>query len=177
MISALARFYSNCLLHEGIISEEDREIHEYGLTAFLIFVCNYGALLLLAVLTDRLTETIIFLLAYSIPRNIIGGWHAGTPLLCSFCGIVMWGTVMMLYHGLKIHKSLLIVLLLVSTGTLLYLIHKKDISDKRKELGQASLMLLFAATVVLLLIDCGYGSLILYATVCNIIMNLGLGHL
>ena len=176
MISALARFYSNCLLHEGIISEEDREIHEYGLTAFLIFVCNYGALLLLAVLTDRLTETIIFLLAYSIPRNIIGGWHAGTPLLCSFCGIVMWGTVMMLYHGLKIHKSLLIVLLLVSTGTLLYLIHKKDISERRKKLGQASLMLLFAAAIVLLLIDCRYDSLILYATVCNIIMNLEVRH-
>ena len=84
---------------------------------------------------------------------------------------------MLLYHGLKIPKSLLIVLLLVSTGTLLYLIHKKDISERRKELGQASLMLLFAATVVLLLIDCGYGSLILYATVCNIIMNLSLGHL
>lgn len=135
MISALARFYTNRLLHEGIISEEDREIHEYGLTAFLVFVCNYGTLLLLSVLTDRLAETIIFLLAYSIPRNIIGGWHARTPLLCSICGIVMWAVVMILYYHLHLPKALLLVLSIACSGILLFLVSKKDIPQKGKNLG------------------------------------------
>ena len=174
MISALARFYSNRLLHEGIISEEDREIHEYGLTAFLIFVCNYGTLLLLSVLTDRLTETIIFLLAYSIPRNIIGGWHAKTPLLCSICGIVMWAVVMILYHHLHLPEALLVVLSIACAATLSFLVSKKNRSERRKKLGYLLIVILSVIGVVSAIKGYWFSSLFLYALIANMIMNIPL---
>ena len=90
MFHSVVTAYSNYLVRKGIITESEREVQEYGLTAFLVFICNYALLLLLAAFTGTIAETVIFLLSYSILRNIIGGWHADTPLLCMLCGIVMW---------------------------------------------------------------------------------------
>ena len=172
MIHPLARLYSDLLIRYKLSTEEDREIHEYGFTALFLFVCNYGILLLLATLTGTIAETVIFLLAYSIPRNIIGGWHAKTPLLCSICGIVMWAVVMILYHHLNLPCVLLSVLSIACAATLSFLVSKKGIPQKRKKLGYYLIVILSIAGVVSAIYGLRFSRLILYSILCNILMNI-----
>ena len=159
MIHTLTRMYSDLLIKHNLISEGDREIHEYGFTALFLFICNYG---------------ILFLLMYSLPRNIIGGWHARSPLLCTLYGIAMWGIVILLFRYLHIPKMPLAIFTLVSSGTLAYLIRRAEISDKRKRLGLIilALLLFIAALSIMSVIDSSYSYLILYSLLCNIIMNI-----
>lgn len=172
MIHMLAQLYSHFLCNNHIISEEDCEIHEYGFTALIVFVCNYGMLFLLAALTGTMIETVIFLLTYSIPRNIIGGWHAETPLLCSICGIIMWAVVMILYHHLHLPETLLLVLSIACAATLLFLVSKKDITEKRKKLGFLIIVVLCITSIIFALYGLKSSSLILYALLCNTLMNI-----
>ena len=174
MIHPLARLYSDLLIRYKLSTEGDREIHEYGFTALFLFVCNYGILLLLATLTGTIAETVIFLLAYSIPRNIIGGWHAKTPLLCSICGIVMWAVVMILYHHLHLPEALLVVLSIACAATLSFLVSKKNISERRKNLGYLLIVILSVIGVVSAIKGYWFSSLFLYALIANMIMNIPL---
>ena len=172
MFHSVVTSYSDYLVKKGLITESEREVQEYGLTAFLVFICNYGILLLLAALTGTIAETVIFLLAYGIPRNIIGGWHARTPFLCSICGIVMWVVVMILYHHLHLPCVLLSVLSIACAATLSFLVSKKDIPQKRKKLGYYLIVILSIAGVVSAIYGLRFSSLILYSILCNILMNI-----
>ena len=172
MFHSVVTSYSDYLVKNGLITESEREVQEYGLTAFLVFICNYGILLLLAALTGTIAETVIFLLAYSIPRNIIGGWHAKTPFLCAICGIVMWAVVMIFYHHLHLPKALLFMLSIACSGVLLFLVSKKDITEKRKKLGYYLIVILSIAGVVSAVYGLRFSSLILYSILCNILMNI-----
>jgi len=174
MFHSVVTAYSDYLVKKGIITESERAVQEYGLTAFLVFVCNYTILLLLAAFTGTFPETVIFLLSYSVLRNIIGGWHARSPLLCTLCGIAMWGIVILLFRYLHIPKMPLAIFTLVSFGTLAYLIQRAEISDKRKRLGLIilALLLFIAALSIMSVIDPRYSSLILYSLLCNTIMNI-----
>ena len=174
MFHSVVTAYSDYLVKKGIITESEREVQEYGLTAFLVFICNYAILLLLAAFTGTFSETVIFLLAYSILRNIIGGWHARSPLLCTLYGIAMWGIVILLFRYLHIPKIPLAIFTLVSSGTLAYLIQRAEISDKRKRLGLIilALLLFIAVLSIMSVIDSSYSYLILYSLLCNIIMNI-----
>jgi accessory gene regulator B len=171
MISDLARYYSDILVKNSIILEEDREIHEYGLTAFLVLFSNYGIIIFLAASTGTLSKTVVFLLTYGILRSIIGGWHARSPLLCTFCGIMMWSIVMLLVHYLLVPKWIFIVLTLVSFGTLTLLIRKSEISEKRKRFGMIGLALLTIIMLILYSVATSYSYLILYSILCNVVMK------
>ena len=174
MFHSVVTAYSDYLVKKGIITESEREVQEYGLTAFLVFVCNYAILLLLAAFTGTFSETVIFLLAYSILRNIIGGWHAKTPLLCSICGIVMWAVVMILYHHLHLPEALLVVLSIACAATLSFLVSKKNISERRKKLGYLLIVILSVIGVVSAIKGYWFSSLFLYALIANMIMNIPL---
>ena len=172
MIHTLTRMYSDLLIKHNLISEGDREIHEYGFTALFLFICNYGILFLLAAFTGTISETVIFLLVYSIPRNIIGGWHAKTPLLCAICGIVIWVVVMIFCHHLHLPKALLLVLSMACSGTLLFMVSKKDITEKRKNFGFLIIVVLCITSIVFTMYGLKSSSLILYALLCNTLMNI-----
>lgn len=172
MFHSVITAYSDYLVRKGIITESEREVQEYGLSAFLVFVCNYAILLLLAAFTGTISETVIFLLVYSVPRNIIGGWHAKTPLLCAVCGIVMWVVVMIFYHHLHLPKALLLVLSMACSGTLLFLVSKKDITEKRKNFGSLIIVVLCITSIVFAIYGLTSSSLILYALLCNTLMNI-----
>lgn len=172
MFHSVVTSYSDYLVKKGLITESEREVQEYGLTAFLVFICNYGILLLLAALTGTIAETVIFLLAYSIPRNIIGGWHARAPFLCAICGIVMWAVVMILYYHLNLPCVLLSVLSIACAATLSFLVSKKDITEKRKKLGFLIIVVLCITSIVFDIYGLKSSSLILYALLCNTLMNI-----
>ena len=173
MISKLCKRYTNALVSNGIISKDDKEIHEYGMTALLINMLNYGIWLLLALLSSTVIETLLFLLSYSTLRNIIGGWHASTPLRCTVCGIMMWCVVMLIHKHTTLSTISFYFLLISSVIFLLIIIIRKEIDSKRKCVSVLCVSsLLILAIILNIQASLYYSSLVLLSLLCNIIMNL-----
>lgn len=172
MLKQISAFYANALVTEGIISIEDKEIHEYGLTALLVNLFNYGLWLLLGILSSTLLETVVFLISYTVLRNIIGGWHASTPIRCTICGVLMWFTVICIYKQCVLSRQLFIWLMLLSLLCLLAIVIKKDLSSKRKTSGIICLSFLSVFSFIFENTSLySYSTLIVLSLVCNIIMN------
>lgn len=173
MLKRISAFYANALVTEGIISIEDKEIHEYGLTALLVNLINYGLWLLLGIVSSTLHETIVFLSSYTILRNIIGGWHASTPSRCTICGVLMWLADIYIYKQFALPRQVFVWLMVFVFLFLLAIIIKKDLSYKRKVSGTLCLLFLCALSFIIKNTSLySYSTLIVLSLVCNIIMNL-----
>ena len=172
MINKICKLYANTLVADGIISEDDREIHEYGMTALLINMINYGLWLTFAFLSNTIVETGIFLVSYSILRNIIGGWHASTPIRCTLCGAVMWACMISIYKTVAINNNALLVVTLLFMLCLVYIIKKQDISCAQKRAGYFCLFTLTTVTILLICFNKPCAALVLLSFCSNIIMNL-----
>ena len=172
MINKICKLYANTLVSDGIISEDDREIHEYGMTALLINMLNYGLWLAFALLSNTIVETSIFLVSYSILRNIIGGWHASTPIRCTICGAVMWACMISIYKTVVIYDKALLVVTLFFMLCLVYIIKKQDISYARNRAGYFCLFTLTTVTIILICFNKPCATLVLLSFFFNILMNL-----
>ena len=173
MLKQISSFYANALVTEGIISIEDKEIHEYGLTALLVNLFNYGLWLLLGILSSTLLETVVFLISYTVLRNIIGGWHASTPIRCTICGVLMWLSVIYIYKRLEWPRQVFVWLMVFVFIFLLAIIVKNDLSYKRRAAGIISLSILCILSFIIENTSLySYSTLIVLSLVCNIIMNL-----
>ena len=106
MINKLSVLYTNALISHGIISQNEREIHVYGLTALLVNILNYSVFVFLGICFGFVNETILFFLFYVLLRNIIGGRHASNPLSCLLYGIVMWLFMILIYKHVHLSCSI-----------------------------------------------------------------------
>ena len=172
MINKLTTLYADALVSHGIISRGQKEIHIYGLTALIINMLNYSVFILIGICFGFAFETIIFFLFYVSLRNIIGGRHASSPRSCLLYGILMWIFMILTYD--YVHLSCLSEFFILSIlfAILSLIIHRKEISFKRKHVGIFLLSTHYLLSVILLLLKCHYSFLILLSIFFNIIMNL-----
>jgi len=172
MINKICKLYANTLVSDEIISEDDREIHEYGMTALLINMLNYGLWLAFALLSNTIVETSIFLVSYSILRNIIGGWHASTPIRCTICGAVMWTCMISIYKTVAINNKAQFIVTAVLILCLVHVIQKQNLSYARKRAGYFCLFTLTTVTIILICFNKPCAVLVLLSFFFNILMNL-----
>lgn len=82
MISKLSAFFTEKLLLNGTIEEEDKELYIYGLfmlfshLMFFVVACIFGLIL------SCIFESIIFYIAFQFIRRYAGGYHASTETRC-----------------------------------------------------------------------------------------------
>ena len=82
MINKLSTFFTEKLLSNGTISDEDKELYIYGLfmllsqLMFFIIACIFGFVL------NCIIESIIFYIAFQFIRKYAGGYHAATETRC-----------------------------------------------------------------------------------------------
>lgn len=71
------------------IDSEQKEIYVYGLECFLNTGITIFILAIWACFTHTLSETICWILSFSILRHHAGGYHAPTQLSCIFCSSLL----------------------------------------------------------------------------------------
>lgn len=74
---------------------EEQEVYEYGLAAIISTVMTTAVLLLIGLITQRLLETILYILVFVILRSQCGGYHAPTRVVCIVVSAV--GLLLVLY--------------------------------------------------------------------------------
>lgn len=82
MINNLSVYFTEKLLSNGTINDEDKELYIYGLfmllsqLMFFIITCIFGLIL------KCILESIIFYIAFQFIRKYSGGYHASTETRC-----------------------------------------------------------------------------------------------
>ena len=82
MINNLSVYFTEKLLSNGTINDEDKELYIYGLfmllsqLMFFIITCIFGLIF------KCILESIIFYIAFQFIRKYAGGYHASTETRC-----------------------------------------------------------------------------------------------
>lgn len=69
-------------MSKKIISDEDREIYEYGFELLLADLFNFLVILLTGGIAHQLWPTVLYILIFVGLRSVCGGYHAKTHLRC-----------------------------------------------------------------------------------------------
>ena len=89
-------------IERDIISEEQREIYEYGFELIFADAINFALILFVSIWFDCLGAGLIYLLCFVSTRIFCGGFHAETHALCRISMLFLFGCFMVLYCALDV---------------------------------------------------------------------------
>lgn len=82
MIRFLSSKLADFLCEKQVISDEDKEICEYGYELIISFIIGVGLVLLLGIIFGRAVETAVFIIVFMVTRQYCGGYHANSYVKC-----------------------------------------------------------------------------------------------
>lgn len=88
-LEAVAKRITDWLVKGGSITEEDREVYEFGLDNLLSTLTNFIIIMCIGLLLGIIVESVIFYMTYLLLRIYAGGYHADKPLTCFFISIII----------------------------------------------------------------------------------------
>ncbi|PKM54608.1 MAG: hypothetical protein CVV00_07470 [Firmicutes bacterium HGW-Firmicutes-5] len=83
MIKQFARTITSFLVRDYIISEEEKEIYQYGTEQIIINLITLSVTCFIASVFKIWSITILWLLGFLPIRAVAGGYHAETPVRCN----------------------------------------------------------------------------------------------
>lgn len=78
----LPRILTQSFIKHGYISEEEREVYEYGFDITIYTIWSTAALLLIGLLLRQFVPTLILVFGFYTFQTTGGGYHANTHLKC-----------------------------------------------------------------------------------------------
>ncbi len=84
----LPRILTQSFINRGMISEEEREIYEYGFDITIYTIWSTAALLLIGLLLRQFFSAVILVFGFYTFQTTGGGYHAKTHLKCLLTMIV-----------------------------------------------------------------------------------------
>lgn len=96
MIERLAKSTARFFVSQGIVKSEYEEIYAYGMEILLSTVINGSIILVIAILSDTVLQSLVFFTAFILMRRSAGGYHAKTHIGCMMILVVVHLTFVML---------------------------------------------------------------------------------
>ena len=94
-ILSLTEKWAHGLAANGVISQEDEALYNYGLRQGVVFLLNTAAIIMVGWLLGMVKESVVFMLSYLPLRRMAGGYHARTQLRCYLLGMVLTTSVLL----------------------------------------------------------------------------------
>lgn len=131
MIKSLSYKFTNLLVNNEIIENEEFEIYRYGFETLIYFIVNILVALFIGIIFDRFIHTIIFLSCYCTLRQFTGGYHARNYIECTLTFSVIYLITIFLANSIDIEKYryLMILLMLIS----IFIIYKRAPLEHRNK--------------------------------------------
>lgn len=82
MLTNLCQIIVDFFIKEDIVSEEQRDVYQYGVELSISTLIGLFIVLAIGVLSGRFTESVIFYIVFCLTRAFCGGFHAHSHLLC-----------------------------------------------------------------------------------------------
>lgn len=83
MINHISKIITNFFLQQKSISEDEKEIYQYGVEITISSILNILLILLLSILVRSVLSGIVFLVCFIYVRRYTGGYHAETYFRCN----------------------------------------------------------------------------------------------
>lgn len=118
MIIKIAEKATGILLQENIITEDFKDIYQYGMEVIVSTILNLLLVLTMGVVLNATTQGIIYFLVLATVRTQAGGYHASSYFRCGlvYCGTFIASLLMVkILIFLKINPALLLLALLINT--------------------------------------------------------------
>lgn len=82
MLTGLCQIIVDFFIREDIVSEEQRDIYQYGFELCISTLIGLLIVLAIGVFSGRFIESVIFYIVFCLTRTFCGGFHAHSHLLC-----------------------------------------------------------------------------------------------
>lgn len=82
MLTNLCQIIVDFFIREDIVSEEQREVYQYGVELSVSTLIGLFIVLAIGAFSGRFTESVIFYIVFCLTRAFCGGFHARSHLLC-----------------------------------------------------------------------------------------------
>lgn len=82
MISRLSNFITQNLLKRKTISDDEKELYDYGLFMMLSYIVFFLISILFGIVLNIPYSSILFYITFCLIRNFAGGAHANTEIKC-----------------------------------------------------------------------------------------------
>lgn len=162
MLDSICDKLTALLLSRKLICKEESEIYNYGFQVIITNVASILSVLIIALITQKLLISAVYLLIFILSRRTTGGYHADTPLACTLIFIGISFITIMSVDCLKTFSITLLLLVFIYSAVITLFFcplnneNKSVETVKRKRLKLTGLLLttfLCAASVVLLHVD------------------------
>ena len=83
MISKLSNQITKYLLKKNVISDEEKELYDYGLFMIISYIVFFLVSILFGMVLNILFSSILFYISFCLVRNFAGGIHANSEIKCN----------------------------------------------------------------------------------------------
>lgn len=83
MISKLSGFITQNLLKRKVISDDEKELYDYGLFMIISYIVFFLISILFGIVLDIPFSSILFYISFCLVRNFAGGIHANSEIKCN----------------------------------------------------------------------------------------------
>ena len=132
MINHISKMITNFFLQQKSISEDEKEIYQYGVEITISSILNILLVLLLSMLFRSVLSGIVFLVCFIYVRRYTGGYHAETYFRCNSALCITYIAVFIISKG--VHISNVVFLLIILIG-LIIVIRYSPVNNTHKSLS------------------------------------------
>ncbi|MBP1925460.1 accessory gene regulator B [Sedimentibacter acidaminivorans] len=152
MISSLSQSILNGFIEQRIISEEDRNIYEYGIEIAISYLLNFLTMITISFFMNMLIECIVFLIIFVPLKGYTGGYHAPNYIICFVISCLTVTAVLFAtkYTSMQINQFILL-LTMIMAGVSIYILG--PIEDKNKPLTKNEYVHFRAKIKIILIIE------------------------
>lgn len=97
MFKQWAKDISLMLVANNIITFKNRDAYSYGIELFLFKTSLYIIVAIIALVTNTLIPSAIFVVSYTLLRQYNGGYHCKTAEMCMIVSVFMYLIFLLLY--------------------------------------------------------------------------------
>lgn len=94
MFAKSAEIVTSYFVKNQIISEDEKEIYNYGFEILLSSIFSITLALVIGIITKRIIDTLVYLTVFCTLRKEAGGFHASTHFRCIFSFISVFGMIL-----------------------------------------------------------------------------------
>lgn len=135
MISKLTNQITQSLLKKNIISNEEKELYDYGLFMIISYLVFFLISILFGIVLNISFSSILFYISFCLVRNFAGGIHANTEIKCD---IITTISILISEILIKvfIDYNLVMIALIMLIISLLCLFVIKPVATSQKEINK-----------------------------------------
>ncbi len=112
MFKKIADEITILLITHNVVLEEKREAYTYGLELFFEKLFFYGIIFIIALFTQTLAFSTLFIFLYKMLRQYTGGFHCKTAENCLVVSVMIYLIILLLY---KLNLNLIEFALIMGT--------------------------------------------------------------